>query len=84
VVISLLIISAIITVTLSTLHWNYVQNIQRKMTKKHPFLDHWGKHKPFHYELDRLDIGDEDREASGTSIGNTDNNEDGGELFSFQ
>ena len=29
-------------------------------------------------------MGDDDTEGTGTPIGNADNNEEGGELFSFQ
>ena len=58
VLVSLLAISATLAITLSILHFNYVENNQRKMTKKHTILNHWGKHKPTQEDLDKLYLGE--------------------------
>ena len=54
--VSLLVISSTLAITLAILHWNYVENNQRKMTKKDTILNHWGKHKPTQADLDKLYI----------------------------
>ena len=41
VLVSFLVISATLVVTLSILHWNYVENNQRKISKKMIILNHW-------------------------------------------
>jgi hypothetical protein len=56
--VSLLVISATLAITLSILHWNYVENNQRKMSKKQTILNHWGKHKPIQTDLDKLYTGE--------------------------
>ena len=48
--------SATLVITLAILHWNYVENNQRKMDKKHTILNHWGKQKPVQADLDKLYI----------------------------
>jgi len=59
-IISLLAISATLAITLSILHFNYLENSQRKMSKKHPILNHWGKQKPVQADLDKLYQGDQE------------------------
>lgn len=56
--VSILAISATLLVTLSILHWNYVENYQRKTSKKLTILNHWGKHKPVQADLDKLYVGE--------------------------
>ena len=41
VLVSVLAISATLIVTMSILHWNYVENNQRKISKKMIILNHW-------------------------------------------
>ena len=50
----LLATSGTLVITLAILHWNYVENNQRKMDKKHTILNHWGKQKPVQADLDKL------------------------------
>ena len=50
----LLATSGTLAITLVILHWNYVENNQRKMDKKHTILNHWGKQKPVQADLDKL------------------------------
>jgi len=54
VLVSVLAISATLFVTLSILHWNYVENKQRKISKKMIILNHWGKQKPVESDLKKL------------------------------
>ena len=54
VLVSVLAISATLFVTLSILHWNYVENNQRKVSKKMIILNHWGKQKPVESDLKKL------------------------------
>ena len=56
--VSLLVISTTLAITLAILHWNYVENTQRKMSKKQTILNHWGKHKPTQADLDKLYLGE--------------------------
>ena len=58
VLVSLLVISTTLAITLVILHLNYVENAQRKMSKKDTILNHWGKHKPTQADLDKLYIGE--------------------------
>ena len=51
----LLATSVILVITLAILHWNYVENTQRKMDKKNTLINHWGKQKPDQADLDKLD-----------------------------
>ena len=52
--VSVLAISTTLIVTLSILHWNYVENTQRKLGKKMIILNHWGKGKPVESDLEKL------------------------------
>ena len=54
VLVSVLAISATLVVTLSILHWNYVENNHRKFSKKMIILNHWGKQKPVESDLEKL------------------------------
>ena len=54
--VSVLAISATLVVTLTILHWNYVENNQRKVSKKMIILNHWGKGKPVESDLEKLYI----------------------------
>jgi hypothetical protein len=56
--VSLLVIFTTLAITLTILHLNYVQNNQRKMSKKQTILNHWGKHKPVQTDLDKLYTGE--------------------------
>ena len=56
--VSLLVISTTLAITLAILHHNYVENTQRKMSKKQTILNHWGKHKPTQEDLDKLYLGE--------------------------
>ena len=54
VLVSVLAISATLLVTMSILHWNYVENNKRKTSKKMIILNHWGKQKPVESDLEKL------------------------------
>ena len=58
VLVSFLAISTTLVVTLSILHWNYVENNQRKVSKKMIILNHWGKGKPVESDLEKLYLED--------------------------
>ena len=60
VLVSLLAISATLAITISILNWNYLENNQRKLSKKQTILNHWGKHKPVQADLDKLYVGELD------------------------
>ena len=47
--------------TLSILHWNYVENNQRKISKKMIILNHWGKEKPLESDLEKLYVEDTEK-----------------------
>jgi len=64
VLVSFLAISTTLVVTLSILHWNYVENNQRKISKKMIILNHWGKGKPVEADLEKIYLEDlEDLES---------------------
>ena len=52
----MLVILTTLAITLCILNMNYVEDTQRKKTKKHTILNHWGKHKPNQHDLDKLKI----------------------------
>ena len=54
VLVSVLAISATLVVTMAILHWNYVENNKRKVSKKMIILNHWGKQKPVESDLEKL------------------------------
>ena len=54
----ILAISFTLTITMAILHWNYIENTQRKLSKKHTILNHWGKEKPLLKELEELHVKD--------------------------
>ena len=39
---------------MAILHWNYVENNKRKVSKKMIILNHWGKQKPVESDLEKL------------------------------
>ena len=62
-------ISLTLVITLAILHVNYVEHKERKMSKKHTILNHWGKQKPVQADLDKLYIEVEVAELSEAEIG---------------
>ena len=58
VLVSLIAICTTLAITLAILHWNYVENAHRKMTKKQTILNHWGKHKPTKEDIENLFTGE--------------------------
>ena len=58
ILVSLVAICTTLAITLAILHWNYVENAHRKMTKKQTILNHWGKHKPTKEDIENLFIGE--------------------------
>ena len=64
----LLATSSTLAITLAILHWNYVENSQRKMEKKDTILNHWGKLKPVQADLDKLYVEEPILEKRDTEI----------------